>query len=80
MASIRYPNPLAPGNTIGVTASSSPVHPDLRLRFEHCASVVRKLGFGVREGRCLMGDGIVSAIKVGLRDNVQKGQLLVQFA
>ena len=25
-------------------------------------------------------DGIVSAIKVGLRDNVQKGQLLVQFA
>lgn len=25
-------------------------------------------------------DGVVSAIKVGLRDNVQKGQLLVQFA
>ncbi len=61
MASIRYPNPLAPGNTIGVTASSSPVHPDLRLRLEHCASVVRKLGFGMREGHCLMGDGIVSA-------------------
>ena len=61
MASIRYPNPLVPGNTIGVTASSAPVHPDLRLRFDHCALVVRKLGFDVREGQCLLGDSIVSA-------------------
>lgn len=26
------------------------------------------------------GDGVVSGVKVGMRDNVQKGQVLIQFA
>jgi muramoyltetrapeptide carboxypeptidase LdcA involved in peptidoglycan recycling len=61
MTSITYPPPLRPGDTIGVTAPSAGVGPDLETRLQFCYRTLRDMGYRVREGRCLRGDRMVSA-------------------
>jgi muramoyltetrapeptide carboxypeptidase LdcA involved in peptidoglycan recycling len=58
---VRYPSPLQPGDTIGVTAPSSGVGADLRPRLDFCVGHLRRLGFEVRVGECMDGSGLVSA-------------------
>lgn len=58
---IRYPAPLRPGDTIGVTAPSSGVEPSLLPRLEFCLDTLRGRGFEVQVGNCLLGTGVVSA-------------------
>ncbi|MFI2104397.1 S66 peptidase family protein [Isoptericola sp. NPDC019693] len=58
---IRYPRPLRPGDTIGVTAPSAGVEPRLQARLRHAADGVRAEGYEVRLGKTLSGAGIVSA-------------------
>ncbi len=58
---IRYPQPLRPGDTIGVTAPSSGVAAPLHARLHHAVDVVRARGYDVRLGETPTGDGIVSA-------------------
>ncbi|GAB3095948.1 S66 family peptidase [Isoptericola nanjingensis] len=58
---IRYPRPLRPGDTIGVTAPSAGVVPALQERLLHAADVVRAKGYDVRLGETPTGEGIVSA-------------------
>ena len=50
---IRYPAPLNPGDTIGITAPSSGVLPQLHARLNLCISHLKSLGFKVIEGDCL---------------------------
>jgi muramoyltetrapeptide carboxypeptidase LdcA involved in peptidoglycan recycling len=47
--SIRYPQPLAPGNTIGVAAPSSGVGESLHHFLEESRHNMERLGFGVQE-------------------------------
>ncbi|MFB8372772.1 S66 family peptidase [Paenibacillus taichungensis] len=47
--SIRYPQPLAPGNTIGVAAPSSGVSESLHHYLEESRHNMERLGFGVQE-------------------------------
>ncbi|MFE6967980.1 S66 peptidase family protein [Isoptericola sp. NPDC057653] len=58
---IRYPRPLRPGDTIGVTAPSSGVPTPLLGRLDHAVEVVRAKGFDVRVGATPSGQGMVSA-------------------
>ncbi|MCA5894195.1 LD-carboxypeptidase [Isoptericola sp. NEAU-Y5] len=58
---IRYPRPLRPGDTIGVTAPSAGVEPPLHARLHHAADVVRARGYDVRVGATPTGSGVVSA-------------------
>ncbi|CAM3442376.1 S66 family peptidase [Isoptericola cucumis] len=58
---IRYPRPLRPGDTVGVTAPSSGVPAPLQARLHHAAEVVRARGYDVRLGATATGQGIVSA-------------------
>jgi muramoyltetrapeptide carboxypeptidase LdcA involved in peptidoglycan recycling len=58
---IRYPRPLRPGDTVGVTAPSMGVKAPLRARLDHAADVVRGKGYDVRVGATTTGEGIVSA-------------------
>lgn len=60
---MRYPRPLHPGDTIGVTAPSSGVDARLRPRLDHNIAWLRERGFEVRVGECLNGDRVVSAPK-----------------
>jgi muramoyltetrapeptide carboxypeptidase len=60
---IRYPAPLRPGDTVGVTASSSGVGDDLRPRLDHNVTWLRQRGYEVWVGDCLGDDRIVSAPK-----------------
>ncbi|MFC7876894.1 S66 peptidase family protein [Isoptericola sp. NPDC057391] len=57
---IRYPRPLRPGDTIGVTAPSAGVEPPLQRRLLHAADVVRAKGYDVRLGETPTGAGVVS--------------------
>src|SRR5690606_30936864 len=57
---IRYPRPLRPGDTIGVTAPSSGVPSPLQRRLLHAADVVRAKGYDVRLGETPTGAGVVS--------------------
>jgi muramoyltetrapeptide carboxypeptidase LdcA involved in peptidoglycan recycling len=51
---MRYPKPLRPGSTIGVTAPSSGVaEPSHVARLELVLAQMRVRGFGIVEGRCL---------------------------
>ena len=59
----RYPAPLRPGDTIGVTAPSSGVDPGMRARLEHNVAWLRDRGYEVRLGDCLDGERYVSATK-----------------
>lgn len=58
---IRYPAPLRPGDVIGVTAPSSGVPEALLPRLDLAVDHLRERGYEVRLGRCLVGDGVVSA-------------------
>jgi muramoyltetrapeptide carboxypeptidase len=58
---VRYPAPLRPGDTIGVTAPSSGVEDQLRPRLDFCVEHLRRLGYQVRVGHCMDGAGLVSA-------------------
>ena len=58
---VRYPAPLRPGDLVGVTAPSAGVPADLRPRLDFCVADLRRRGFEVRVGRCLDGEGVVSA-------------------
>jgi len=59
--SLRFPAPLRPGDTIGVTAPSAGVPDALRGRLDFCVSWLRERGFEVVMGHCLGGRGVVSA-------------------
>jgi muramoyltetrapeptide carboxypeptidase LdcA involved in peptidoglycan recycling len=61
MSSILFPPPLQRGDTIGVTAPSAGVGPELEARLQFCLQTVHDLGYGVRAGQCLRSDGMVSA-------------------
>jgi len=50
---IRYPEPLRPGDTIAVTAPSSGVSAEGYPCLDACIEHVRALGYDVREGPCL---------------------------
>lgn len=58
---MRYPRPLVPGDTIGITATSSGVEPAFEGRLEAAVSALRGRGFEVELGECLLGDGHISA-------------------
>lgn len=58
---VRYPAPLQPGDTIGVTAPSSGVPTELRPRLDVCVEHLRRRGYEVVVGDCLDGEGVVSA-------------------
>lgn len=60
---MRYPRPLRPGHTIGVTAPSSGVGAALRPRLDHNVAWLRERGYVVRLGECLSADRVVSAPK-----------------
>ena len=60
---MRYPRPLRPGDTIGVTAPSSGVPAALRPRLDHNVAWLRERGYDVRVGECLGGERVVSAPK-----------------
>ena len=58
---IRYPRPLRPGDTVGVTAPSSGVGEQHRGRLDHAVSWLRAQGYEVELGACLDGTSHVSA-------------------
>ena len=60
---MRFPRPLRPGDTIGVTAPSAGVAEPMRRRLEAGIARLRERGFAVEVGECLGGDGVVSAPK-----------------
>lgn len=60
---MRFPRPLRPGDTIGVTAPSSGVADRMRPRMEAGIQRLRERGFEVEVGDCLGADRVVSAPK-----------------
>jgi muramoyltetrapeptide carboxypeptidase LdcA involved in peptidoglycan recycling len=60
---MRFPAPLRPGDTIGVTAPSSGVPDPLRPRIEAGIASLRARGYDVKVGECLYGGGVTSAPK-----------------
>ena len=60
---MRFPQPLRPGDTIGVTAPSSGVPDRLRPRIEAGIATLRAKGYDVVLGECLYGGGVASAPK-----------------
>ncbi len=58
---IHYPPPLQRGDTIGITAPSAGVGPDLEARLQFSLSTLGQMGFLVHEGKCLRSAAIVSA-------------------
>ncbi|MBB2921186.1 S66 peptidase family protein [Cellulomonas cellasea] len=57
----RYPDPLAPGDRIAVTAPSAGVAPRHRARLDHAVATLESRGYEVVLGECLDGSGPVSA-------------------
>jgi muramoyltetrapeptide carboxypeptidase LdcA involved in peptidoglycan recycling len=58
---IRYPRPLRPGDTVGVTAPSAGVPARLGGRLDFAVERLRAAGYTVRLGDALRSEGIVSA-------------------
>lgn len=58
---IRFPQPLTPGDLVGVTSPSSGVAEPLRPRLEIALGVVRDRGYEVVIGECMDGASHVSA-------------------
>jgi muramoyltetrapeptide carboxypeptidase len=58
---IRFPQPLKPGDIIGVTSPSAGVSPEIKPRMDFCYDYLRSLGFQIVEGNCLWRDSIFSA-------------------
>jgi muramoyltetrapeptide carboxypeptidase len=59
--SIRFPQPLKPGDRIGVTAPSSGVAESIRARLDFAAAGLRAKGYDVVMGECLDGSRHISA-------------------
>lgn len=55
------PPALRPGDTIAVTASSSPVRPEHEGRLAFVTEWLRERGYRVVLGECLLGSGVTSA-------------------
>ncbi len=60
---IRYPRPLSPGDTIGVTAPSSGIEPRMAARLEAGCQALRTRGYDVVVGDCMGAEGPTSAPK-----------------
>lgn len=60
---MRFPRPLQPGDTIGVTAPSSGIGPSYRPRLDAAVRSLEERGYDVVVGACLGIDGVVSAPK-----------------
>lgn len=60
---LRFPPPLRPGDTIGVTAPSTGASGAAMDRMRFCIEWLTERGFRVRVGECLESDGFVSAPK-----------------
>jgi len=60
---MRFPAPLNPGDTVGVTAPSSGVPDKLRPRIDAGIASLRARGYDVVLGDCLYGGGVTSAPK-----------------
>jgi muramoyltetrapeptide carboxypeptidase len=58
---LRFPRPLQPGDTIGVTAPSAGVDPAMRPRLDVAVRSLEERGFEVVLGDCLGIDGVTSA-------------------
>lgn len=58
---IRYPRPLSPGDTIGVTAPSSGIEPRMTARLEAGVQALRTRGYDVVVGDCMGAEGPTSA-------------------
>ncbi|HLL64575.1 MAG TPA: S66 peptidase family protein [Micromonosporaceae bacterium] len=58
---IRYPDPLRPGDRVGVTSPSSGVDEGMRGRLRVAIQCVRERGYEVIVGDCMDGAGHVSA-------------------
>lgn len=72
-AMVRFPQPLRPGDRIGVTSPSSGVPQDLWPRLEFAAGWLRERGFEVVVGDCMDGDSShVSGPAVERADELQR--------
>ena len=60
---MRFPRPLGPGDTIGVTSPSSGVAARHRARFDAALASLRARGFEIEVGDCMSGDRVTSAPK-----------------
>jgi len=60
---MRFPRPLVPGDTIGVTSPSSGVAVRHRPRLDAALASVRARGFEVEVGECMSGERVTSAPK-----------------
>lgn len=58
---VRYPSPLGPGDTIGVTSPSSGVDEALRPRLDVAIAEIESRGYEVVVGECMDGSSHVSA-------------------
>jgi muramoyltetrapeptide carboxypeptidase LdcA involved in peptidoglycan recycling len=58
---IRFPEPLRPGDRIGVTSPSSGVGERFQPRFDFVLADLRRRGYDVVVGECMDGSGILSA-------------------
>ena len=58
---VRFPRPLRRGDRIGVTSPSSGVPADLLPRLDFCVAHLERQGYEVVLGRCMDGEGVVSA-------------------
>lgn len=70
---IRFPQPLRPGDRIGITSPSSGVPRALRPRLDFAVGWLRERGFDVVVGECMDGDAShVSAPAVERADELQR--------
>jgi muramoyltetrapeptide carboxypeptidase len=58
---LRFPAPLRPGDTVGVTSPSSGASGALQRRLDVAVQAVRERGYDVVIGACMDGEGHVSA-------------------
>ncbi|WP_313534292.1 MULTISPECIES: LD-carboxypeptidase [Arsenicicoccus] len=72
---LRFPAPLRPGNTVGVTSPSSGVSGALQARLDVALATVRDRGYQVVVGDCMDGSGHLSAPAAQRADELQ-GMLL----
>lgn len=63
MTDLRFPRPLQPGDTIGVTSPSSGVPDRLRPRLDAAVASLEDRGFEVEVGDCMSGERVTSAPK-----------------
>lgn len=59
--SIRFPQPLRPGDRIGVTSPSSGIGERFQARFAYVLQDLRGRGYDVVVGECMDGSGVLSA-------------------